>query len=128
MKLACAPLLAALAVLAGCGGHSSASAAAPCIITVAGNKLCGNDALTWCKGDAPRGPVGTAEGGVITDPSTADACYKIMLWAHAPDGVVSYVTGGGKGGKPCYLEAPNASAIGCISPQEPGASPSAAGG
>jgi hypothetical protein len=109
-------------VLAGCGGSSSsksssASSVPPCVITIQGNKLCGQDAEAWCQlAESQAAQSGT---GRLTDPSTQSACYAVDQWAHAaPDGVIA----ASSPSQPCYVNAPNSPAD-CVPAGSPGAAP-----
>jgi len=122
----CLGIVLGALVLAGCGGSSpnnnSNSSLAPCVVTIQGNKLCGQDAESWCQlAESRAAQSGT---GRLTDPSTANACYAVDQWAHAaPDGVIAYNVSDPNQGKPCYLNAPN-SPSDCVPAGSPNATSS----
>jgi hypothetical protein len=91
----------------------------PCLITSEGNKLCGQDAASWCR-LADSQSVGSIGG--IADPTTAGACYVVQKATHAPDGVIAYNMGIPNQGQGCYLNDPNRSTS-CIPTDSPNASP-----
>jgi hypothetical protein len=125
----CLGVVLAALVLAGCGGSSSSkssnSASAPCVITIQGNKLCGQDAESWCQlAESQAAQSGT---GRLTDTSTASACYTMDQWAHAAaDGVIAYNANDPNQGRPCYLNAPDSPAD-CVATGSPNATASSQG-